>query len=308
MHLLKKALIFSAFFYVPRIYVPRIYMPGFYIPGFYVAIFYAAFFSAHTASHAAGHAYAANRASECPPQHIDESVRVNYVYDGDTLQLEDGRKVRLMGIDTPEIFSRHGRIAEDIKHSGEQAKATLKQLLSHSNQHVGLAFGPQRFDRYQRTLAHVYLPNGKNLQAALISEGRAIAFTTPPNDRMSDCYQQQEALAIKQKRGIWRLPRYQIKRTGQLTKSSDGFHRLRGKVTRIWQGNFRLTLFLDNRVEVKIRRFDLPNFNAHMLNSLENKNIEIRGWLHLKQSTQTEQTSPVFIMSLRHPDAIKVLN
>jgi len=283
MHWLKKALIFSAFFYVVIL-------------------------SAHAAGHAASHAHAVNRVSVCPPQHIDESARVNYVYDGDTLQLEDGRKVRLMGIDTPEIFSRHGHIAENIKHSGEQAKATLKQLLSQSNQRVGLAFGAQRFDRYQRTLAHVYLPDGKNLQATLISQGRAIAFTTPPNDRMSDCYQQQEALAIKQKLGIWKLPQYQLKRTGQLTTSSDGFHRLHGKVTRIWQRHHRLTLFLDNRVEVKIRRIDLPNFNAHMLSSLENKNIEIRGWLHLKKSTQAEQNSPVFIMSLRHPDAIKVLN
>jgi len=283
MYWLKKALIFSAFFYVPIL-------------------------SAHAASHAVSHTQAVNRVSVCPPQHIDESARVNYVYDGDTLQLEDGRKVRLMGIDTPEIFSRHGRIAENIKHSGEQAKATLKQLLSQSKQRVGLAFGPQRLDRYQRTLAHVYLPDGKNLQAALISQGRAIAFTTPPNDRMSDCYQQQEALAIKQKLGIWKLPQYQLKRTGQLTTSSDGFHRLQGKVTRIWQSRSRLTLYLDNRVEIKIRRFDLPNFNTHMLSSLENKTIEIRGWLHLKKSPQAEQNSPEFIMNLRHPDAIKVLN
>jgi len=278
MYLLKKALLFSAFFY-------------------------ALIFSAFAVSHAK-----AGRASVCPPQQIDESVRVNYVYDGDTLQLEDGRKVRLMGIDTPEIFSRHGHIAEDIKHSGEQAKATLKQLLLQSKQRVGLAFGPQRFDRYQRTLAHVYLPNGKNLQAALISQGRAIAFTTPPNDSMSDCYQQQEALAIKQKLGIWKLPQYQLKRSGELTRSSDGFHRLQGKVTRIWQSHNRLTLFLDNRVEIKIRRFDLPNFNAHMLGSLENKNIEIRGWLHLKKSAKGEHNKPEFIIRLRHPDAIKVLN
>jgi len=279
MHLLKKALFYSAFFYV--------------------LIF---------SELALSNGHAAERISVCPPQQIDESVRVNYVYDGDTLQLEDGRKIRLIGIDTPEIFSRRGHIAEDIKHSGEQAKSTLKQLLSQSNQRVGLAFGPQRFDRYQRTLAHVFLPDGKNLQAALISQGRAIAFTTPPNDIMSDCYQRQEALAIKHQRGLWKLPRYQLKTTAQLTKSSDGFHRLRGKVMRIWQSAYKFTLFLDNRVEIKIRRFDLPNFNAHMLSSLKNKNIEIRGWLHLKKSAQVEHNKPEFIMRLRHPDAIKVLN
>ncbi len=269
MHLLKKALLFSAFFYV-------------------------------CSSGAA--------ATVCPPQHIDESARVNYVYDGDTLQLEDGRKIRLLGIDTPEVFSKRKRIADDIKQHGEAAKAALQQQLSLANNRISLAYGPQRFDRYQRTLAHVFLPNGKNLQAWLISQGYAMAFTTPPNDRMSDCYRRQEAQAIQANKGIWHLPQYQIKRSNQLSKNSDGFHRIQAKVTRIWQSQYKITLFLDERIEVNIYRNDLYNFNAQMLNNLKNKNVLIRGWLHLKKSNKNKQNSPHFIMSLRHPDAIKVLH
>jgi endonuclease YncB( thermonuclease family) len=266
--LLKKALIFSAFFYVS--------------------------FQAH--------------AFDCPPQHIDEAVRVNYVYDGDTLQLEDGRKIRLMGIDTPEIFSRRGQVAADIKRQGEKARVVLQQQLGLSKQRVGLAFGPQRFDRYNRTLAHVFLPNGKNLQAWLIAQGYAIAFTTPPNDRMSSCYQQQEAHARKLKLGIWTLPQYQLKRTPQLNASSEGFHRLQGSVTRILKGHRRVTLFLDEKVEIKIHQYDLHNFNVHMLNNLAQKNIQIRGWLRSTGPTNAAQNKSRFIMTLRHPDALKVLN
>jgi len=271
--LLKKALVFSAFFYV--------------------LLF--------SAGEAAG-------SKVCPPQHINESARVNYVYDGDTLQLEDGRKIRLLGIDTPEIFSKRRSIAKETKRRGERAKSALQQLLNSSNQQIGLSFGAQRFDRYQRTLAHLFLPDGTNLQAQLISQGYAIAFTTPPNDRMSDCYQQQEAIAIKQKLGIWRLPQYQLKQTSQLTNNSNGFHRLRAKVTHIWKSANRLTLLLDGRVEVKIHNRDFANFNAHMLNTLENKQVEMRGWLRLKKSLKNENNKTQYIMTLRHPDAIKVLN
>lgn len=267
--LLKKALIYSAFFYV---------------------------------------LFSTVQAAVCPPQHIDESVRVNYVYDGDTLQLEDGRRIRLLGIDTPEVFSKNRPISEEIKLSGERAKTALQQQLNRSDQRVSLAYGQQRFDRYNRTLAHVYLPDGKNLQAWLIAQGYAIAFTTPPNDRMSYCYRQQEELARKSRLGIWAMPRYQLKRSHQLKEASQGFIRLQAKVTRIRQNNRRLTLFMDGNLEVNIYKHDLFNFNAHMLSNLENKNVQLRGWLRLKKSDNESQNAPRFIMTLRHPDSIKVIH
>jgi len=267
--LLKKALIFSAFFYV---------LPS----------------NVH--------------AVDCPPQHVDESVRVNYVYDGDTLQLEDGRKVRLLGIDTPEIFSRNKKIKDDIKLRGERAKAELQKQLSSAKQRISLAYGAQRFDRYNRTLAHAFLPDGKNLQAWLLAQGHAVAFTTPPNDRMSDCYKAQEAEAIKLKLGIWAMPQYQLKRTTQLDKSSEGFHRLHAKVTRLLQSEKKVTLFLGDSVEINIYSNDLHNFNAHMLNNLVQKNVQIRGWLHVKKTSNTTQNNISFFMTLRHPDAFKVIH
>jgi len=269
--LLKKALIFSAFFCV---------------------------FNINTAAYAA----------VCPPQHIDESVRVNYVYDGDTLQLEDGRKVRLIGLDTPEVFSRHKKLDSDVRAEGEKAKAALQRQLNRSEQRVSLAFGSQRFDRYRRSLAHVFLADGENLQAWLIRQGYAVAFTTPPNDLMSDCYQQQEALAIKDGLGIWKMSRYQIKRTNRLNENSEGFHRLQAKVSRIRQSKRSIKLLLDDNVELNIFKKDLINFNAYMLNNLEHKNIQVRGWLHIKKEQSATPNKKRFIMTLRHPDNIKVLH
>jgi len=38
----------------------------------------------------------------CPADSFDETTTVRYIHDGDTLHLKDGRKVRLIGINTPE--------------------------------------------------------------------------------------------------------------------------------------------------------------------------------------------------------------
>ncbi|HED34210.1 MAG TPA: thermonuclease family protein [Gammaproteobacteria bacterium] len=254
-------------------------------------------------------------AANCPPQHIDESARVNYVYDGDTLQLEDGRKIRLPGIDTPEIHSRHRAVPADIKARGELAKSALQQQLNRARNRIGLTYAPQRLDRYGRTLAHIFLPDGTNLQAWLIEQGHAIAFTTPPADRMSACYQAIEAIARQARRGIWQMSQYHLKRVSELNHNSAGFRRIQAKVTHIEQNRYGVTFFLDNRLEVRIYRHDLANFNAHMLNTLPGKNVRLRGWLRpekIRNKQNNNQTSPptdstLYKMNLRHPDAIKVL-
>ncbi len=43
------------------------------------------------------------RASQCMPTQFDETVTLAHVNDGDTITLTDGRLVRLIGIDSPEI-------------------------------------------------------------------------------------------------------------------------------------------------------------------------------------------------------------
>ncbi len=239
-------------------------------------------------------------ASECPPRHIDESARVDYVYDGDTLRLEDGRKVRLIGIDTPEVFSKKRYIPSEIKASGQRARAALQEQLNKTEMLIGLDYGQQRLDRYGRTLAHVFTPQGVNLQAQLIKQGYAIAYTTPPNDRLGDCYQQQEALARQAKRGIWQLAQYQLQDVRQLHLAKkdlqQGFRRLQGRVTQFKKSASRITLVVDDILNVHIYKKDWPNFSLYSLNALQGKNIHIRGWLRKNKQN--------YHMNLRHPDAL----
>jgi len=244
----------------------------------------------------------------CPPEQIDEAVQVNYVYDGDTLQLEDGRKVRLIGIYTPEVHNRQRALPVDIRASGERAKAALQQQLNKTENHVSLAFGSQRFDRTGRTLAHVFLADGTNLQAWLIEQGYAIAFTTPPNDRMASCYQKQEALARQARRGVWQLPQYSLKSVSGFSNKSTGFYRVQATVDRVWETRYGMAFLLGGllgeMLEIRIYNSDLHNFNAHMLNNLQGKNVRVRGWLRQKKSTDHAP----YEMILRHPDAIKMVH
>ena len=98
-----------------------------------------------------------------------ESAYVQRVVDGDTLVLEDGRKIRLIGVDTPEIHvsqklyndsSRTGEDIATIRELGLRASAFTKKYLE--NQKVELEYEASNQvtghkDKYGRTLAYVYV-------------------------------------------------------------------------------------------------------------------------------------------------------
>ena len=85
----------------------------------------------------------------CPSPGPLPLVSVAKVVDGDTLRLVDGRSVRLIGINTPEL-GRDGRKAEPF---AVAAQRRLRALVEASNGRVGLVPGRESKDRYGRTLA-----------------------------------------------------------------------------------------------------------------------------------------------------------
>lgn len=97
------------------------------------------------------------RCADCP------EVQVNRVIDGDTLDTSQGR-VRLFGIDAPERGQR----------CASEATVVLRELAGDS---IRLEDGPRLTDRYGRTLAYAFTVAGTNIDAALIREGLATAWT-----------------------------------------------------------------------------------------------------------------------------------
>ncbi len=128
--------------------------------------------------------------------------RVTKVVDGDTFWANNGMdkdvKIRLIGIDAPET-RKTGR--KEIGYYGEEAKAYLMNLLSGKS--VRLVGDVDSLDRYGRTLAYVYLQDGKFVNAEMIKRGYAVVMTIPPNIKHVDLLQKLQVKARADKKGLW---------------------------------------------------------------------------------------------------------
>ncbi len=138
------------------------------------------------------------------------------VVDGDTFhcRLPDGKdeKVRLVGIDTPEIernpkdimdAGRSGQDLETIVSLGKKAANFTKSYLKPGTT-VKLELVTQPRDKYGRLLAYVYLSDGTMLNALLVQEGYAQVMTVPPNVKYQDMFLKLQREARENNRGLWK--------------------------------------------------------------------------------------------------------
>lgn len=118
---------------------------------------------------------------------------VERVHDGDTIICADGRRIRLLLIDTPELAQDpFGEMARDSAAVRAPRGAVLR-----------LEFDVQRFDRYRRTLAYVYLPNGAMLNEQLLRIGFADVSVYPPNVKYVERFRAIKDSARAERRGLW---------------------------------------------------------------------------------------------------------
>ncbi|MBF0331072.1 MAG: thermonuclease family protein [Candidatus Omnitrophica bacterium] len=138
-------------------------------------------------------------------------VKVVYVFDGDTIKLADGEKVRFIGIDTPESSrnkkllrdaGRSGRDVQQILEMGHQAAVYTRSLLD--GRRVRLDFDIQRRDKYGRLLAYVYrVDDGLFINEEIIKNGYAYPMTIPPNIRHAEEFKRSFRQARKSRLGLW---------------------------------------------------------------------------------------------------------
>lgn len=123
----------------------------------------------------------------------------SYVIDGDTIIVViDGKKekVRLIGVDTPEIKSPY---TKEEPFGGEASAFTGKMT---EKKMVRLEYGRQRRDRYGRLLAYVYLEDGTFLNAELVKQGYAEVYRKYPFKYRDDFIRYEDG-AKENKRGMW---------------------------------------------------------------------------------------------------------
>jgi endonuclease YncB( thermonuclease family) len=234
-------------------------------------------------------------ADNCPDQHYDESATVKYVHDGDTVKLVDGRKIRLIGINAPEV-ARDGHKTENYALA---ARDLLRKLLAKHNNRIQLIHGKETKDHYQRLLSHLFLPDGTNLQAQLLSSGLATAITIPPNNHFSDCYQQIEKHAFCEKKGLWSD---EILNLAELDDSTSGFHVLKAQLQSIQPSRKGLWLTVKHGLSLRIATQHLALFDRQRLQSLIGQAVIIKGWLQTKKNPKQGER---FYMQIKHPSSIE---
>jgi endonuclease YncB( thermonuclease family) len=231
--------------------------------------------------------------SACPAEQFDETTSIRYIHDGDTLHLKDGRKVRLIGINTPEL-ARDNKPAEAF---AVEAKNALKSLFKHDKS-IALVYGKDKKDHYGRLLAHALLSDGQNVQAILLKQGYARVITVPPNTKFVSCYLQMERIARCNKAGLWQNAN--LLEAKNLSNQHLGFHLIQGKVENININNKGIWLKLDNKLTIGIRPENQSLFDIKAVNGMLNQSIIVRGWLN-----KSNKSTPYYLR-VSHPLSIQL--
>ncbi|MDP1710295.1 MAG: thermonuclease family protein [bacterium] len=132
---------------------------------------------------------------DAPNSPLVESHKVQRVIDGDTIELFDGRKVRLIGIDTPEL-NKSGSSGC----FGREAYDYADKLLT--GQMVKLEKDISETDRYGRLLRFVYLDDAF-INDKLVRDGYARVYTYPPDVKYQDKFKESEKYARDSNLGLW---------------------------------------------------------------------------------------------------------
>lgn len=221
-------------------------------------------------------------------------ARVSVVVDGDTLTLDDGRHVRLVGIQAPKLpLGRPNFRAWPL---GEEAKAALQRLTLDQRVHLRLA--PMAKDRHGRVLAHLVTEDGLWLQGELLKRGLARVYTFPDNRILAGDLLALERQARGDGLGIWALPYYALRTPENVRHDVGTFQIVEGRVfdtakikKRIyinfgadWRSDFTITINTKNE----------PLFQKLGIDpvQLKGQRVRVRGWVKSRNGPMIEMDHP----------------
>jgi len=217
--------------------------------------------------------------------------RVEKVFDGDTILLSNGQKIRFLGINTPEVAGRN----KNADVGGEEAKAWLTSKIAHRK--VRLEGDVEKQDKYGRRLAYVFTEDKQHLNLELVRRGLAAVNIYPPNLKYVDSLLVAQDHAEKAGLGIWRESAYAPVSAGALNNGNyHGWKRVSGRVQGIKRTRKYSYLQFSDHFSVRIENKSLALFGN--LSGYVGRTIEARGWV-VKQEDR-------FVLPVRHPGELKV--
>ena len=238
--------------------------------------------------------------AQCPLPPSLPPVSVARVTDGDTLRLADGRRVRLIGINAPEVAGKD-RSAQPYALA---AKRRLQALIAAAGGQVILVPGAHPKDRYGRLLANVYTPNANNLEARLLQEGLAYQVVIPPNDALSQCHALAEQGARFAQAGLWKG----FKATSAAKVKQSGFQVISGTLLKVEVNSGGLWLTLQGGVVLHVAQGSQPDFSVERLHNLRGRVVEARGWVVERGRRSGQPTHRArWLLRLTAPDMLQVV-
>ncbi len=127
----------------------------------------------------------------------DSYHRVQFVYDGDTLLLENGARVRYLGIDAPEMDHENG----NHEFMAERSWQFNKSLVQH--QLVKVVQGLEKKDPYDRILGYIFLKDGRMVNDVIVRNGMAHVMIKSEKIKYAGMLLESQRKAMQQKVGIW---------------------------------------------------------------------------------------------------------
>ena len=235
-----------------------------------------------------------NLYAACSMPSSAQRVQVAHVYDGDTVRLTDGRRIRLIGINTPET-EKEGIPAEPY---AKEAKSRLEGILAGAD--IKLLPGRQSYDRYKRNLAYLFA-DGALVSEMLIEEGLGHYVAIPPNTRFLGCLSDAEAIARKKGEALWSEP---VRDVAALHSGESGFRLLRGRVAAVKTIKTGYILEIESQLAIKISKETSLLFDQS-LEKLLGREVEVRGWIRPKSAKAPKHYLPWF-MQLTHPAQLRI--
>lgn len=228
---------------------------------------------------------------------------VKYVYDGDTFTTTDGKKVRLLNINTPETAKKN----KPSEAYAVKAKKHLEKLID--KKEVVLKYDEEKKDKYKRYLAYVYLKDGTFVNAEMLKSGLAHIYSFPKNVSKYNELKKSENYARKSNLNMWSDPRWQVQ-NANYKKAVEKFRfgkyqTFKGKILNVAKiGNKTFLNFghnwrTDFSVEIHkkyLRYFTQQNINPEQY--YKGKTVIVRGILRPVNGA---------LISATHPQQIEVL-
>jgi|GEM_PF-865517 len=245
-------------------------------------------------------ALADHSGADCPTNQVSNETYTTFdvarITDGDTLVLEDNRRVRIIGLNTLELRAAH----PDDKRWARIASLALDDSIGDKS--VTLIEGRDSLDRHGRTLGHIVNTAGDNVALQLIDSGLGIAVAIGRNTQCAEQMLRHEIAARQARRGIWHSPGPWFVNDARLAGNERGFHVLQSTVERVTGSRRSPSLMLANGLSVKLGKHwpkDTSPLNPVSVADLPGKRVEVRGWL----SSSSGRVS----LSLHHPANLTVL-